>query len=381
MWESDFDDFDLSVCPILRQLQKLNSLPNSNRALDDLEEDITDFGTFLTTLRQLIQYRKISHAEELARLQREIDSLQLTHESKLDQFVSSQEAESEWLSDRFDAHTQHLLSLQSQLTSTREDWNQTACDIRAFDGDVRAAFDEMKITQATNSIIEDSILELNQRKETYARVKAIQQSYSVRIDRLEKDLIDSSSRERERKRQYDVMLSDCHQAQELMCQLHQTVVQSMETAWSQKEGVFLSRLQELQRELESKEAQYEEDCKFVQASVDDMLAIKNSAIDSFERQVVETQAEIERLGDLFSTATDFERSFRASWRSSMLKTDSLARENQTLSETIKSLQGELDGLRKQSSLGERALKNAQTQQQPPEPASKHVASPFRHSVD
>jgi hypothetical protein len=136
----------------------------------------------------------------------------------------------------------------------------------------------------------------------------------------------------------------------------------------------------MQQPLSAERQKYESEARMSRVTIENMRALKAATSRTCVKQIEVAHRDIEEFGDSRKAHDEKNSSTQDSFRSSIIKSDSLERENARLRGPVQELESDLQAFRNRAAIALRAIRGTE----PPKRATKttggFLSSPFRRSI-
>jgi predicted nucleic acid-binding Zn-ribbon protein len=367
--DNPFDSTDLKK-PVIPDL--------STGEIDALESQVSELSTFLQSLTRHCEQRKERYTQYLNDLMDQIDRAKSVCEEQYGDLVFQQEAE---LADLIAVQKNELAQIVIQKTgidASSAEWEKLTKELES----VRTALEEsnirVKITRTQQEQRELAIMRASRRSEAQMKEAARSLVQAGRLEALQEEIAQLAAVQREQRRVYDNVMSECVAAQNTIARVHDGLIETLQEEAGKRGAIFAKHLEIVRKQLAEEERRLENDAKAAQALVAEYTHIQKVTNRRCAKQLQKAVDDINAIEALVNQDVREEENDKGSI-SSMTKNQTAERENCDLEQQVKYLEAELAALKGQIANATAALKNARTPRPAVSSRSYSAGSPFRFS--
>lgn len=254
----DLSDDDLSNSVLLTKVKTPDS---ANLEAAELEEEIAELSTFLTSLKSHAAERKLRHQKELTALGARIEKDKARYAESVEKEVAEQQAEIQGLLAEQEEELQWASVQQQRINADSSNWTQLTADLPALADDLEQSKLQIQVTRARSEQQELSVLQKTQTRDEKMRQSANLQFRQLQLDVERARLMDVGAAEKQQKQQHRDLMSECAQSRDLLAQIHENLIQKLGAESTKREKWFASHLEMVRRQLEKEQERHESEVK------------------------------------------------------------------------------------------------------------------------
>jgi hypothetical protein len=344
-------DDDLSSSLLL---SKVKTPDSANLEVDELEKQVSELSTLLTSLKSHARDRKLRYEKELKALEAKMEKDKtLSAESLKKELVEQQEEIESLLVEQQD-ELQRASVQQQQLTSESLVWTQMTAGLPDLAEDLEQSELQIQLTRAQSEQEELSVLQETRTRETTIRQSGDLQSLKAKLDVEQQTLAELGVTERQQRQQHNNVLSDCVQCRKLLEQIHENMIQKLSTENKKREQSFTSHLETVRRQLEKERERFENEVKSAKSQLADLQQIKKTISKRCLQQLQAAANDIRQMDRLLQEQRGIDKEDPTA-TSLLIKSEGIERENLVMTQKVERLEAELDVLRNQAAELTRAI--------------------------
>lgn len=307
------------------------------REVNELENQVSDLTDLLRSLTLQAEDRRARYSSDLADLNKQISQLKQKADADLRALAEEQEREYQAVVTRHEENMHGIIRGTQRVDATARGWERTAKGINKLQEDYEMSRVQERVDSLESEMRDEEILRRSRAAERQSEREARRMTQEALFATLHEDMMRIAANGRQQAQQYDILISECLQVQDDMIRAHDACIAAMQKEAEKRQELFEKHLSFVRSVLEKEHERCENDRRNAKEAIEHISALRRDTSRRCSVQIQSAQKDIERINALLKNPVDENR-----FSSSMMKSESLQRENVALSQELQQLEEELE---------------------------------------
>jgi hypothetical protein len=335
----DDDDLFQSV-----HLKKVEVRDTSTEEIAELEAQVAALKDFLQALTHHCEDRRTRYANYLSDLSNQVQKARAVSAADYEALRVEQSSE---LAALIAGQREEISRLEAQQVGVNENcehWERLTGELGSVRGGLEVSEIQLQIARTKQE--QDELITIQASKETEARLiaEAEAQARTAKLRAVQEEIAGLAALQRQQEKLYSTVVRECVNVQNTIVRVHDGVMRSLAEEAAKRDSIFGTHLEIVRKQLEQEKRRFDNGGKIGKRLIDELRKIKRAAARRCGRQLQIAINGTHAIEEFLERDSAVE--VDNLW--SMTCCETAERDNWVLSERVRRLQREIDGVQAQT---------------------------------